>query len=161
MLGRRPQPGGDQQRAELVTVQRDRVGLVVHPRAADMGSWGVIQELFLHGVPVEPSDGAQPPGNGGPGAAPGFQLPGEALDVGAANREQGHGPGPAPGGELAQVQAVGLAGQAAVPGQEPGQGEPFSIGEDRLDGDEGGSGHRASPGRAETREAGPTAGPSD
>ena len=23
-----------------------------------MGSWGVIQEFFLHGVPVEPSDGA-------------------------------------------------------------------------------------------------------
>jgi hypothetical protein len=31
MLGRRPKPSSDQQRVELVTVQRDSVGLVVHP----------------------------------------------------------------------------------------------------------------------------------
>ena len=36
MLGRRPEPGGHQQRAELVAVQRDGMGLVVHPRTADM-----------------------------------------------------------------------------------------------------------------------------
>jgi len=36
MLGRRAEPGGDQQRAELVAVQRDRVGLVVHPGTADV-----------------------------------------------------------------------------------------------------------------------------
>jgi hypothetical protein len=36
MLGRRPEPGGDQQRAELITVQRDGVGLVVQPRTADV-----------------------------------------------------------------------------------------------------------------------------
>jgi hypothetical protein len=29
-----PSPGGDQQRAELVAVQRDGVRLIVHPRAA-------------------------------------------------------------------------------------------------------------------------------
>ena len=48
---------------------------------------------------------------------------------------------------------------------EPGEGEPFGIGESGLDGSEGSgwvsSGHRAPPGRAETREAGPAAGPSD
>ena len=33
--GWRPEPGGDEQRAELVTVQRDRMGLVVDPRTAD------------------------------------------------------------------------------------------------------------------------------
>jgi hypothetical protein len=72
----------------------------------------------------------------------------------------------APGGELAQVQGVGLAGQAAVPGQVPGEGEPFGIGEGGLDRGErggwGGSGHRAPPGRAETEggSAGPAAGPS-
>ena len=32
---------------------------------------------------------------------------------------------PAPAGELAQVQRVGLAGQAAVPGQEPGERDPL------------------------------------
>jgi hypothetical protein len=37
VLARRPEPGGDQQGAELVAVQRDGVRLVVHPRAADVG----------------------------------------------------------------------------------------------------------------------------
>ena len=36
MLGRRTEPGGHQQRAELVAVQRDRMRLVVHPGTADM-----------------------------------------------------------------------------------------------------------------------------
>jgi hypothetical protein len=36
MLGRQAEPGGDQQRAELVAVQRDRMGLIVHPRTADV-----------------------------------------------------------------------------------------------------------------------------
>jgi hypothetical protein len=41
ILGRRAEPGGDQQRAELVAVQRDRVGLVVHPgrRTCAAGEW--------------------------------------------------------------------------------------------------------------------------
>jgi hypothetical protein len=84
-----------------------------------------------------------------------FQVAGEAFDVGAADGEQGQGAGAAPAGELAQVQRVGLAGQAAVPGQEPGEGKTLGIGEEGLDRDEGsgwgGSGHRAPPGRAETR----------
>jgi hypothetical protein len=54
------------------------------------------------------------------GTAAGFQVAGEALDVGAAGAEQGQVAGLAPGGVLAQVQLAGLAGQAAVPGQEPG-----------------------------------------
>ena len=154
-------PGCDQQGAELVAVQRDGAGLVIYPRTADMGSRGAVQELFLDRVLVEPGDGAQPPGNGGPGPAHRFQVPGEGLDVSAADGEQGNGAGPAPGSALAQVEGVRVAGQAAVPGQEPGEGEPLGIGEGGLDGDEGGSGHRAPPGRAETREAGPAAGPSD
>ena len=36
MLERRPEPGGHQQGAEFVAVQRYRVGLVVHPRTADV-----------------------------------------------------------------------------------------------------------------------------
>jgi len=36
MLGGRAESGGDQQRAELVPVQRDGVGFVVNPRTADM-----------------------------------------------------------------------------------------------------------------------------
>ena len=129
--------------------------LVVHPRPPDVGGRGMLEELFLDRIPVEPGDGAQPPGDGGAGAAAGFQVAGEAFDVGAADGEQVQAAGTALGGELAQVQRVGVGGQAAVPGQEPREGESLGIGESWLDGDEGsgwgGSGHRAPPGRAETR----------
>jgi len=47
-------------------------------------------------------------------------LSSQGLDVGAAGREQAQLPVVAPGGERAQVRGVGLAGQSAVPGQEPG-----------------------------------------
>jgi hypothetical protein len=57
VLHRRAEPGGHQQRAELVTVQRDRMGLVVDPWSPDMGSGRVIQEFFFDGVLVEPGDG--------------------------------------------------------------------------------------------------------
>ena len=61
-----------------------------------------------------------------------------SLAAGAADREQRRRTSPAPAAELAQVQAVGFPGQAAVPGQVPGKGEPLGIGEGRLDGDERG-----------------------
>jgi hypothetical protein len=135
MLTRRAEASGDQQRAELVAVQRDGMRLVVHPRAPDVRSRGMLQELLFDGVPVEPGDGAQPPGDSRPGAATGFQVPGEAFDVGAADSEQREGPGAAPGGELPQVQGVRLPGQAAVPGQEAGEREPLGIAECWLEGD--------------------------
>ncbi len=80
----------------------------------------MVKELFFHGVLIEPGDGAQPAGDGGAGAAAGFQVAGEALDVGAARGEQPQLMVLAPGGILAQVQFVGFAGQAAVTGQESG-----------------------------------------
>jgi hypothetical protein len=79
----------------------------------------VIEEFFFDRVAVEPRDGAQPPGDGGPGAAAGFQVAGEALDVSTASTEQAQVVLLAPACVLAQVQLVGLPGQAAVPGQEP------------------------------------------
>jgi hypothetical protein len=164
VLGSRAEAGGDQERAELVTVQRGGVRLVIQPGTADVRCRGVHEDLLFHGVLVEPGDGAQPPCHGGAGAAAGLQFAGEGLDVGAADGEQGQGPGAAPAGELAKVESVGLAGQAAVPGQEPGEREPLSIGEGRLDGGEGTGlgrgGHRATSGTAETRRAGPASGPS-
>jgi len=92
--------------------------LIIHPRPPDMGCWRVLEEFLFNGVLEEPGDGGQPPGHGGAGAASGFQLAGEALDVAAADSEQDEGAGTAPSSELAQVECVGLAGQAAVPGQE-------------------------------------------
>jgi hypothetical protein len=81
---------------------------------------GVIEQFFLDGVLVEPGDGAQAAGDGGPGPAVSLQVTGEALDVGAARLEQAQVMLVAPARVLAQVQLVGLAGQAAVAGQESG-----------------------------------------
>jgi hypothetical protein len=65
----------------------------------------VLQELFFDGVPIEPGDSAQPARDGGAGAAPGFQVTGEAFDVAAADGEQAQGAGTAPRSELPQVEA--------------------------------------------------------
>jgi hypothetical protein len=108
MLNRRPETGGDQQRAGLVAVQGDGMGLVVHPRPPDVGGRGMLQQVFFDRVLVEPGDGAQPPG--GAGAATCFQVAGEAFDAGAADGEKVQGAGAAPGSELAQVQRVRLSG---------------------------------------------------
>src|SRR5262249_23488566 len=101
MLDRRAEPGGDQERAELVAVQGDGMRLVIHPWAADVSARRMLEELFLDRVLVEPGDGVQPPGDGRAGPAPDFEFPGEAFDVGAADGEQVQGVGAAPGGELA------------------------------------------------------------
>src|SRR5215472_11015997 len=119
MPGRRAVPGSNQQRAEFVTVQPDCMGLIVQAGAADMRCRGVLAQVFLHRIPVEPGDGAQPPGDGGPGPAAGLQVTGETLDVGATGLEQAQAVLVAPTRVLAQVQLVGLAGQAAVAGQNP------------------------------------------
>jgi hypothetical protein len=54
MLGWRAEPGSDQQRAELVAVQSDGVGLVVDSWPSDVRGRGVLQEFLFDGVPVEP-----------------------------------------------------------------------------------------------------------
>ena len=80
----------------------------------------MIEQLFVHRVPVKPGHGAQAAGDGGPGPAAGFQVTGEELDVSPAGAEQVQLVLLAPAGELPQIQLVGLLGQAAVSGQEPG-----------------------------------------
>jgi len=87
MLGWRPEPGRHQQRAELVAVQGSGMRLIVHPWPLDMRGRGMVQDLFLDRVLIEPGDGGQPPGDGGAGAASCFQVAGEAFDAGAADRE--------------------------------------------------------------------------
>jgi hypothetical protein len=85
-----------------------------------MRSRRMIEQVLLDRVPVEPGDRGQPPGDGGPGPAVGFQVAGEAFDVSPACLEEPQLMRLASGGVLAQVQVVGLAGQAAVASQEPG-----------------------------------------
>jgi hypothetical protein len=86
------------------------------------------------------------------------------VSIGAADGEQRERAGAAPAGELAQVQGICLAGQAAVPGQEPREREPLGIIEHRLDRDQrsrdGFGGHQAPPGTAGNLK-GWAAGPSD
>jgi hypothetical protein len=48
---------------------------------------GMIEEFFLDGIPVEPATVHSRPGDAGPGTAAGFQVAGEAFDVGAARLE--------------------------------------------------------------------------
>jgi hypothetical protein len=125
----------------------------------------MLDELFLDRVFAEPGDGAQPAGDGGAGPAAVFQITGEPFDAGPPHREQRYRAVSAPGGELAQVQCVRLPGQAAVPGEEPGQGETFGIGEDKTDRDElgrwDGGGHGVPPGgQAGTRKLGQLRDPS-
>jgi hypothetical protein len=117
MLGRLAKACSDQQRAEFVAVQASGVRLIVQTRAPNMSGRRMVEQFFLHGVLEEPGDGAQPARDGRPGAAAGLQVTGEALNVGAAGLEQAHVMLLAPAGELAQVQRVGLAGQAGITGQ--------------------------------------------
>jgi hypothetical protein len=77
VFGRGAEPGSDQERADFVAVQAGGVGLVVDPRAADVGGRRVVEEVFLDRVPVEPGDGRQPAGHRRPGASGGFQVAGE------------------------------------------------------------------------------------
>jgi hypothetical protein len=124
MLARRAEPGGDQQGTKLVAVQPGGVRLIVQTGPSDIGGRGVIKELFFDGVAVEVGDGAQPSGDDGPGAAAGFQVTGEALDVGTARLEQPQVMLLAPGHILAQVQGVRLAGRCNRPGTQPGRAVP-------------------------------------
>jgi hypothetical protein len=107
--------------------------LVVDPRTPDVRRGRVVWGFLLDGVPVEPGDSGQPPGDGGPARPRESSSRGGRLDVGAAHGEQRRGPRLAPAGELTQVKGVGLSGQAAVSGQVTGEREPLGIGERRLD----------------------------
>jgi hypothetical protein len=86
-----------------------------------VGGRGVLEQVLLYGVAVEPGDGAQPAGDRRPCPARGLQVPAEALDVGPSGSEQVQSPPPAPDAVHPQVEGVGIAGQAGVAGQKPCQ----------------------------------------
>jgi hypothetical protein len=58
VLGWRSESGSYQEGTELVAVQCDDVGFVVHPRSPDVRRRGVVQEFFFDGVFLEAGDGA-------------------------------------------------------------------------------------------------------
>jgi hypothetical protein len=131
VLARRGQSRGDEQRTDLVAVQTGGVGLVVEARAPNMSRGRPLQQAFLLGVAVEARHRAQTACHCRQGASTGFEVSREALDVSPAHAEQAEAALLAPGDELAQIQGVGLAGQAAVAGKERSERVPLGIGERR------------------------------
>ena len=127
-----PEPGSDQDGAELVAVEVGDVGLVVDPRPANVDRRRMLDDALLLGVAVEPDDRAQPAGDRGAGAAGVLEVAGEALDVDTMDVEQAAVVLPAPGGELAQIERVRVAGEPAVAGQEPEQRRLLDLGENLL-----------------------------
>jgi len=118
---------GDEGRADLVAVQADGVGFVVDPRAADMDRRGVRDEAFLLGVAVEAGDRAQPAGDRRRRPNSSFELPAERLDVTAADLEQAQVASVAEHDELAEVQGVGVTGEAPVAAEEPSERHVFRV----------------------------------
>jgi hypothetical protein len=88
VLGRGPEPGGDQDGADLVAVKANGMRLVVQPRPPDVRRRRMVHEIFLDRVLAEPGYGGQTPGDGGAGAAFDLEVAGEALDVGPAHLEE-------------------------------------------------------------------------
>jgi hypothetical protein len=126
------QSGSDQHGAHLVAVQPNRVGLVVKTRPPDMHRRRDADEAFMLGVPIETSDRTQTPSKCCPRPAPSLQLTAEPLDVRAARTKQRDLMFGAPLHPLAQIELVGLTGQAAVPSEETEQGFLLDAPEERL-----------------------------
>ena len=118
MLGRRCKAGCDEQRADLVAVQSGGVGLIVESRSANMRARRPLKQALLLGVPVEARHRAQAARHRRSGSPTRLEVAGEALDVGAAHREQSQVVLLAPGDELAKIQGVRFSGQASVASQE-------------------------------------------
>ena len=79
----------------------------------------MIEQLFLHRVPVKPGHAARAAGDGGPGPPAGFQVPGEELDVSPAGLEQMELVLLAPAGELPQIQLAGCRVRPLYPARNP------------------------------------------
>jgi hypothetical protein len=89
----------------------------------------VLEKLLLDGVAVEAGDCAKPPGNRRASPATLLEVTAEALDVRAPCLEEVDVVLLAPGGELAQVERVSLAGEPAVTGEESGESDSLGVGE--------------------------------
>jgi hypothetical protein len=131
------EPGGDEEGADLIAVQADGVGLVVNPRAADMHRRRVGDQAFLLWVAVETGDRAQPAGDRRCRPALRLELTAEGLDVTAADLEQAEMASFAERHELAEVQRVGVTGEAPVAAEEPGECNVFRIDQSGVVDDDG------------------------
>ena len=89
----------------------------------------VLQKLLLDGVAVEAGDCAKPPGTRRASRPRASRPTAKALDVRSLCLEEVDVVLLAPGGELAQVERVSLAGEPAVTGEESGETNPLGVGE--------------------------------
>ena len=112
VVARVGESGDDEHRAELVAVEAGGVRFVVEAGAADVHGGRVLDEAFLFGVAVEAGDGAEPPGDRGAGFPGRFEVAGERFDVRPFRVEQGQVVLGAVAGVLAEIERVGLIGEA-------------------------------------------------
>jgi len=108
------------------------VRLVIDPRTADVYRRRVFDHAFFLRVPVEPDDRAQPASDRCPRLAAVFEIAGEAFDVDPADLEQTVLALPVPRRELAQIQRVGVTGEAAIAGEETKQSRLLGLTHYRL-----------------------------
>jgi hypothetical protein len=92
-----------------------------------MDGRGVRDEAFLLAVTVEAGDRAQPPGDRRCRPTLRLEFPAEGLDVTTADLEQAQVASVAERHELAEVQGVGVTGEASVAAEEPGKRNMFRI----------------------------------
>jgi hypothetical protein len=123
----------DEQCAELVAVQANRVRLVVEPGTAHMDRRRMFDQAFPPGVAVEARDRAQSTGDGRTSPPAGLELAAEALDVHAMHFEEPALMLRAPDNELSQVERVRLAGRTSIARQEPSERQLFTISEAPID----------------------------
>ena len=143
VVARRGEASFDQERAKLVAVEPDGVGLVVEARPPDVHRGGVVDETFRLGVAVEADDRGEATSDRGARLAGGLQHAGEGLDVGAVDLQDRKVVGRAEQEELAEVARVGVTRESAVAAEEPGNRQQDRFMERVAGEDEGGwrSGH--------------------
>ena len=106
--------------------------------SANVDCRGVGDEAFLFGVAVEAGYRAQSPGDRRCRPTICLEFPSEGLDVAAPDLEQLEVPSAAERYELAQVQGVGVAGEAPVAAEEPCQCDVFRVERAGVVDDDGG-----------------------
>ena len=93
---------------------------------ADVRGRAMAEEFFLNGVPVEPSDGAEPPHDGGPGVAAGFEVAREST------RCPRGGPGISAAGAAGTSLRTGAGQARTLPGRGQRTGSWRSSGTSRV-----------------------------
>lgn len=120
MVASAAQSGLDQEGAELVAVEPERVRLAINLGATDVRRGIAVDDGFLGAVPVEAADRRQAPTDRRAGEPVLLGPAGVQLDVGTLNAEDVDAVAVEPGRPLTQVEPVGVERRTRVPGQVTG-----------------------------------------